>query len=85
MSPDLMVENAPEVILDQRSALTSAFDASGDFSYTGLQSFGVHFAEVDRMVGFHLHGERFSIISKLWDSGHLLVVKTPEVHTPRVT
>jgi hypothetical protein len=47
LSPYLTVENAPEVILDQRSTLTSAFGTSGDFSYIGHQYYEVHFAEVD--------------------------------------
>jgi hypothetical protein len=78
MSPDLMVKNSPKVILDQISTLTSTFDASGDFSYIGLQSFGVHFAEVDRMVGFYLHDEWFLFILELWESGSLLVLKLPK-------
>jgi hypothetical protein len=75
-----MVDNAPE--LDQRLALTSAFDTSGDFSFTVLQSSRVHFAEVDRMVGFYLHDERFSFISELRDFGYLLVVKLPKYKLP---
>jgi len=75
-----MVDNAPE--LDQRLALTSAFDASGDFFYINIQSSEVHFNEVDRTVGFYLHDERFSFISELRDFGHLLVVKLLKYKLP---
>jgi hypothetical protein len=58
--------------------LTSAFDASGDFSFTVLQYSGVHFAKVDQTTGFYLHDEQFSFILELWDFEYLLVVKLPK-------
>jgi hypothetical protein len=70
-----MVENAPEVILNQRSMLMSSFNALGDFSFTDLQSSRVHLAEVDWSIGFYLHDERFLLISELRDFRHFMVVK----------
>jgi hypothetical protein len=59
--------------------LTSAFDALGDFSFTFLQSSGVHFTEVDQMIGFYSHDERFLFISGTLGLRVFAGGETPEV------